>query len=99
MPNADAISWFAEIARSQARIPRIPGSPRIAEIVVGFPQVSINGVDNHGNVDVTVLNVAGCSNGQGPNFVGNPVFGFSPVPVRLIRSPWFRPALTAATTT
>ena len=55
--------------------------------IVGFLQVFINGVDNHGNVDVTVLNVAGCSNGQGPNFVGNPVFGSSPVPVRLITPP------------
>jgi Flp pilus assembly protein TadG len=52
--------------------------------IVGFLQVFINGVDNNGNVDVTVLNVAGCSNGQGPNLVGNPVFGSSPVPVRLI---------------
>jgi hypothetical protein len=55
--------------------------------IVGFLQVFINGVDNHGNVDVTVLKVAGCSNGQGPNLVGNPVFGSSPVPVRLITSP------------
>jgi hypothetical protein len=51
--------------------------------IVGFLQVFINGVDNHGNVDVTVLNVAGCSN----NLVGNPVFGSSPVPVRLITFP------------
>jgi hypothetical protein len=64
------------------------GSSRQTPVtIVGFLQVFINGVDNHGNVDVTVLNVAGCSDGQGPNLVGNPVFGSSPVPVRLIRSP------------
>jgi hypothetical protein len=51
--------------------------------IIGFLQVFVNSVDRWGNVDVTVLNVAGCSNGAGGN-VGNPVIGSSPVPIRLI---------------
>jgi hypothetical protein len=51
--------------------------------IVGFLQVFINSVDQWGNVDATVLNVAGCSNGVAGN-VGNPVVGSSPVPIRLI---------------
>jgi hypothetical protein len=53
---------------------------------VGFLQVFINAVDNKGNVNVTVLNVAGCSNGSGPT-VGTAITGNSPVPVRLITPP------------
>lgn len=52
---------------------------------VGFLQVFINATDNKGNVNVTVLNVAGCSNGSGS--VGSPIPGTSPVPVRLITPP------------
>jgi len=51
--------------------------------IVGFLQVFINSVDQWGNVDATVLNVAGCSNGKSST-VGNPVVGSSPVPTRLI---------------
>jgi hypothetical protein len=51
--------------------------------IVGFMQVFINSVDGTGNVSVTVLNVSGCSN----NASNNPVFGTSPVPVRLITPP------------
>jgi Flp pilus assembly protein TadG len=51
--------------------------------IVGFLQVFINGVDPNGNIDVTVLNVAGCGNGTPP--AGNPVSGSSPVLVRLIQ--------------
>src|SRR5581483_1206415 len=53
---------------------------------VGFLQVFINAVDNKGNVKVTVLNVAGCSNGNGVT-VGSPVGGTSPVPIRLVTPP------------
>jgi hypothetical protein len=53
---------------------------------VGFLQVFINAADANGNVNVTVLNVAGCSNGSS-NPVGNPVISNSPVPVRLITPP------------
>jgi len=54
--------------------------------IVGFLQVFINWVDQYGNVKVTVLNVAGCSNGSGQP-VGTAVAGSSPVPVRLITPP------------
>lgn len=51
--------------------------------IVGFLQVFINNVDGAGNLNVTVLNVAGCS-----NTATNPaVTGTSPVPVRLITPP------------
>ncbi|HWJ48492.1 MAG TPA: hypothetical protein VNS62_12615, partial [Candidatus Udaeobacter sp.] len=50
---------------------------------VGFLQVFINAVDQYGNINVTVLNVAGCSN----DATGTPVAGSSPVPVRLITPP------------
>ena len=53
---------------------------------VGFLQVFINAVDANGNINVTVLNVAGCSNGTGKP-VGTSIIGNSPVPVRLITPP------------
>jgi len=53
---------------------------------VGFLQVFVNAVDQWGNVSVTVLNVAGCGNGSG-GLPGQPQFGNSPVPVRLITPP------------
>ena len=53
--------------------------------IVGFLQVFINGVDQYGNVDVVVLNVAGCGNGS--TAPGTPVTGSSPVPIRLITPP------------
>jgi len=62
----------------------IAGSGTSPVTIVGFLQVFINLVDPWGNVNVTVLNVAGCSNGTGTDPVGNPVGGSSPVPVRLI---------------
>ena len=52
---------------------------------VGFLQVFINAVDANGNLNVTVLNVAGCGNGTNPT--GTAVNGSSPVPVRLITPP------------
>lgn len=50
---------------------------------VGFLQVFINSVDQYGNINVTVLNVSGCSK----NASGAPALGSSPVPVRLITPP------------
>jgi hypothetical protein len=69
-----------------------PGTPQINNTgtttdvtFVGFLQVFINAVDQYGNVNVTVLNVAGCGNGTTPlNF---PVTGSSPVPIRLVTPP------------
>jgi hypothetical protein len=53
---------------------------------VGFLQVFINAVDPNGNINVTVLNVAGCGRGvETP--VGTAVTANSPVPVRLVTSP------------
>jgi Flp pilus assembly protein TadG len=55
--------------------------------VIGFLQVFINNADNsgitNGNINVTVMNVAGCGNLA----TNPPVFGTSPVPVRLITPP------------
>ena len=64
----------------------VPGSGTQQVTVVGFLQVFINAADPNGNVNVTVLNVAGCSNGSGQT-VGAAVTGSSPVPVRLITPP------------
>jgi Flp pilus assembly protein TadG len=52
---------------------------------IGFLQVFVNAVDAYGNINVTVLNVAGCGNGT--NSTGSPVTGSSPVPIRLITPP------------
>jgi len=49
--------------------------------IVGFLQVFVNNVDASGNIQVTVLNVAGCGSNASTN---PPVFGNSPLPVRLI---------------
>jgi len=51
--------------------------------IIGFLQVFINSVDGFGNVNVTVMNVAGCGNSAS----GAPLTGTSPVPVRLITPP------------
>jgi Flp pilus assembly protein TadG len=54
--------------------------------IVGFLQVFINGIDTTtGNINVTVLNVAGCSNTATTSTPT--VSGSSPVPVRLITAP------------
>jgi hypothetical protein len=53
--------------------------------IVGFLQVFINQVDQWGNVNVTVLNVAGC--GGGNPAPSTAVTGSSPVPIRLITPP------------
>ena len=51
--------------------------------IVGFLQVFVRDVNSDGSVQVTVLNVAGCGNVA----TNPPVFGSSPVPVRLITPP------------
>ncbi len=60
-----------------------PGSltgPNPTVTIVGFLQVFINQAYPNGNLDLTILNVAGCSNAA-----TNPaVSGSSPVPIRLI---------------
>jgi Flp pilus assembly protein TadG len=52
--------------------------------VIGFLQVFINSVDSTGNINVTVMNIAGCGNGSTTPPVA---LGTSPVPVRLISIP------------
>ena len=51
--------------------------------VIGFLQVFINFVDENGNLNVTVMNVAGCGDAAS----GAALTGSSPVPVRLITQP------------
>ena len=63
--------------------PITPGNASNPVTFVGFLQVFINAVDQYGNVNVTVLNVTGCSN----NASGTVVAGRSPVPIRLITPP------------
>jgi hypothetical protein len=85
VPNNDVISSSNSIVT--VPIYDSTGAPLIvgqAVTIVGFLQVFINNVDSAtGNLNVTVLNVAGCSN----NATANPVYGTSPVPVRLITPP------------
>jgi Flp pilus assembly protein TadG len=58
----------------------------VAVTIVGFLQVFINGIDTTtGNINVTVLNVAGCSNTATDSTPT--VSGSSPVPIRLITAP------------
>lgn len=56
-----------------------------AVTVVGFLQVFIQsfGTDPQGNMRATVLNISGCGNSA----TNSPLFGTSPVPVRLIAQP------------
>ena len=68
-----------------AAVTNFPTGNTTAVTVIGFLQVFINYVDGNGNMNVTVVNVAGCGNGTNP--VSNPVFGTSPVPIRLITPP------------
>jgi Flp pilus assembly protein TadG len=68
-----------------AAVTAFPAGTTTPVTVIGFLQVFINYVDANGNMNVTVLNVAGCGNGTNP--VSNPVFGTSPVPIRLITPP------------
>lgn len=64
---------------------KLPGGvDKPAVTIVGFLQVFINKVDTtSGNINVTVMNVAGCSNDADKPAVN----GTSPVPVRLITPP------------
>jgi hypothetical protein len=52
--------------------------------IIGFLQVFINADDGLGNVSVTVLNVSGCGNGTTAPVSSQPLYGTSPVPIRLI---------------
>ncbi len=63
--------------------PGVPLPPQVT--ILGFLQVFIYNVDGtNGNVNVTLLNIAGCSNSA---LSAPTVSGTSPVPIRLITSP------------
>ena len=71
----------------QVTTPSLAGNARTEVIFVGFLQVFINAVNQLGNLNVTVLNVVGCSNGSGLPVSTTAQVGNSPVPVRLITPP------------
>jgi hypothetical protein len=88
LSSGDSITTSNSIATipiyDRTKLVRLKGRAHPDVTIVGFLQVFINGVDaTTGNMNVTVLNVAGCSN----NAANSPVTGTSPVPVRLITSP------------
>jgi Flp pilus assembly protein TadG len=58
-----------------------PGNSQPSVSIVGFLQVFVTGVHHSGNIDVNVLNVAGCGNNASTSLSAP---GSSPVPVRLI---------------
>jgi Flp pilus assembly protein TadG len=67
---------------SNPAIPLTPPQPQVT--ILGFLQVFINRMNPDGSLNVTVMNVSGCSNAA----AGSPtVAGTSPVPVRLITPP------------
>ncbi len=89
--SAQGVSGLISTSNSIVTIPIYDNSigilnpPQQPVTIIGFLQVFINSVDpTTGNINVTVMNVSGCSNAA----AGNPtVAGTSPVPVRLITPP------------
>jgi len=90
LPTGNQVSTSASIVSlpiyDNVGTPSLNGAGQTPVTFVGFLQVFINAVDASGNINVTVLNVAGCSNGSGAA-VGDPVISNSPVPVRLVTPP------------
>jgi len=89
--NPVITSGFITSSTSIATVPiydstlplQLTNNPTIT--IVGFLQVFINQANANGRLDVTVLNVAGCSNtATNPPI---PASGTSPVPIRLITPP------------
>jgi hypothetical protein len=88
--SAQGVSGLITTSNSIVTIPiydptiGILNPPQQPVTIIGFLQVFINSVDPAtGNMNVTVMNVAGCSNAA----TAQPVNGTSPVPVRLITPP------------
>ena len=89
--SAQGVSGLITSSNSIVTIPIYDSSslaplspPQQPVTILGFLQVFINSVDPvTGNMNVTVMNVAGCSNAA----TAQPVNGTSPVPVRLITPP------------
>jgi hypothetical protein len=88
--SAQGVTGFITTSNSIATIPIYdsgPGAPLAGPqptvTILGFLQVFINEVNADGSLNVTVMNVAGCSNAA----ANPPVNGTSPVPIRLITPP------------
>jgi len=69
--------------QTQVLVPN--GSNQAPVTIVGFLQVFVRYVDPSGNLNVTVLNVAGCGNAV--SNTAQAIYGTSPVPIRLITPP------------
>jgi hypothetical protein len=81
--SSNSIVTFPIYDDGQALV--INGSNNANVTIVGFLQVFINQANADGSLNVTVLNVAGCSNAVP---AGTPYLtGTSPVPIRLITAP------------
>jgi hypothetical protein len=88
--SAQGVTGFITTSNSIVTIPiydNAPGvklaGPQPPVTILGFLQVFINQMNPDGSLNVTVMNIAGCSNGA-----TNPaVDGTSPVPIRLITPP------------
>jgi len=82
--SAQGVTGLITTSNSIVTIPIYPGGalagaqPQVT--IIGFLQVFINFVDGAGNLNVTVMNVSGCSNAA----TVQPANGSSPVPIRLI---------------
>jgi hypothetical protein len=63
----------------------LSGATNSPVTIVGFLQVFIQQVNLDGSLLVVVMNVAGCGNAVPSG--ATPIYGSSPVPVRLITSP------------
>jgi hypothetical protein len=78
---SDSTSIVSLPIYDQTSVPTLTPGTTTQVTFVGFLQVFINAADQFGNVNVTVLNVAGCGNNASTTLS---VTGSSPVPVRLI---------------
>jgi hypothetical protein len=88
--SAQGVTGLITTSNSIVTIPiydNAPGAklagPQPPVTILGFLQVFINQMNPDGSLNVTVMNVAGCSS----DAANPPVDGTSPVPIRLITTP------------
>jgi Flp pilus assembly protein TadG len=85
--SKQGVAGLITTSNSIVTVPIYDGKPLVGSpapvTIVGFLQVFVNQVNADGSLNVTVMNVAGCSN----DATNPPVGGTSPVPVRLITPP------------
>jgi Flp pilus assembly protein TadG len=88
--SAQGVTGFVTTSNSIVTIPIYDSGagaplagPQPPVTILGFLQVFINQMNPDGSLNVTVMNVAGCSN----DATNPPVDGTSPVPIRLITPP------------